>query len=79
MNGGIGRRCGLDLVLRCRLAAVAPIRRLAWEPPYVPGAALEKTKKKKKKKKKKGKKERIISPSQLYVEHKNIFWREGVL
>ena len=30
-----------------RLAATAPIRPLAWEPPYVSGAALEKTKKKK--------------------------------
>ena len=28
-----------------RLAAVAPIRPLAWEPPYAAGAALKKTKK----------------------------------
>ena len=28
-----------------RLAAVAPIRPLAWEPPYAAGAALEKRKK----------------------------------
>ena len=48
------------LWLWCRLAATAPIRPLAWEPPYVAGAALEKAKrqKKKKKKKKKEKKER---------------------
>ena len=42
-------------ILRCcgsgRLAAVAPIRPLAWEPPYDSGAALkgQKTKDKKKK------------------------------
>ena len=29
--------------------ATAPIRLLAWEPPYAVGGALEKTKKKKKK------------------------------
>ena len=28
-----------------RLAAGAPIRHLAWEPPYAEGVALEKTKK----------------------------------
>ena len=28
-----------------RLAATAPIRPLAWDPPYAIGAALEKTKK----------------------------------
>ena len=33
----------------CRLAATAPIRPLAQEPPYAAEAALEKTKKKKKK------------------------------
>ena len=32
-----------------RLAATAPIRPLAWEPPYATGAALEKTKRQKKK------------------------------
>ena len=35
------------LWLWCRLAATAPIRPLAWEPPYAAGAAL-KTKEKKK-------------------------------
>ena len=35
-----------------RPAATAPIRLLAWEPPYVTGVALKKDKKKKKKKKK---------------------------
>ena len=41
---GVGRRCGLGLALLwmwCRLAAVALIRPLAWEPPYVAGAALK--------------------------------------
>ena len=38
--------------LRCRLAAVAPTRTLAWEPLYAVGAALKKRPKKKKKKKK---------------------------
>jgi len=44
---GVGRRLGSDLVLLwlwCRLAATAPIRPLAWEPPYAAGAALEKAK-----------------------------------
>ena len=36
-----------------RLAATAPIRPLAWEPPYAAGAALEKAKTKKTKKQKK--------------------------
>ena len=31
-----------------RLVATAPIRPLAWEPPYAVGTALEKTKKEKK-------------------------------
>ena len=37
MSCGVGRRCGLDLMLLwlwCSLAAVAPIQPLAWEPPY---------------------------------------------
>jgi len=43
----------LDLVLLwlwCRLAAAAPIKPLAWEPPYAAGAALKRQKTKKKKK-----------------------------
>ena len=36
------------LWLCCRPAAVAPIRPLAWEPPYDAGAALEKAKRQKK-------------------------------
>ena len=39
----------LDLVLLwlcCRLAAVAPIQPLAWEPPHATGAALKQNKNK---------------------------------
>ena len=36
-----------------RLAAVALVRPLAWEPPYATGAALENTKRQKKKQKQK--------------------------
>ena len=54
MNCGVGRRRGLDLALlwlwRSRLVATAPIRPLAWEPPYAAGAALKKQKKNKTKK-----------------------------
>ena len=35
-----------------RPVAAAPIRPLAWDPPYAVGAALEKAKRQKKKKKK---------------------------
>ena len=52
MSRGVGRRRGSDptlLWLWCRLAAVAPIGALAWEPPYAVGTAL-KTKKNKTKK-----------------------------
>ena len=50
MSCGVGHRCGSDLVLLwlwCRLAAVAPIRPLAWETPYAAGTALKRQKKKK--------------------------------
>ena len=42
MSGGTGHRHGLDralLWLWCRLAAVAPIRLLAWKLPSAAGAA----------------------------------------
>jgi len=45
---------GSDLVLLwlwCRPAATAPIRPLAWEPPYATGATLKGQKDKQKKKK----------------------------
>ena len=41
---GVGRRPGSDLMCLL-LALVAPIRPLAWEPPYALGAALKKPKK----------------------------------
>ena len=56
MSCGVGRRCRLDptlLWLWWRPAATAPIRPLAWEPPYAAKSSLRKGKKTKKKKKKK--------------------------
>ena len=56
MSCSVGHRCGSDLALLwlwCRLAAVAPIQLLAWEPPYVVGRALKRQKTKKEKRKKK--------------------------
>ena len=47
MSCGVGRRRGLDpalLWLWLRPVAAAPIRPLAWEPPYAMGAGIEKTK-----------------------------------
>ena len=44
MSCGVGCRLGSDpalLWLWRRLAATAPIRPLAWEPPYAAGAAQE--------------------------------------
>ena len=44
MSCGVGYRCGWDpelLWLWGRLASIAPIRLLAWEPPYAKEAALE--------------------------------------
>ena len=44
MSCGVGYRHGSDLALLwlwCRLAAIALIRPLAWEPPYAPGVALQ--------------------------------------
>ena len=51
MSCGVGQRHSLDPVLLwlwCRVAAVAPIQPLAWEPPYVVGAAQEMAKRQKK-------------------------------
>ena len=51
MSCGVGHRCGSDpmlLWLWRRLVATAPIRPLAWEPPYAAGAAQEIAKKKEK-------------------------------
>ena len=44
MSCGVGYRRGSDPVwlwLWCRLAAVAPIPPLTWEPPYTASAALK--------------------------------------
>ena len=52
MSCDVGGRLGLNLALLwlwCRLAAIALIQPLAWEPPHVPGVALKRKKKKKKK------------------------------
>ena len=48
MSCGVGRRWGSDLAflwLWHRPAATAPIRPLAWVPPYAVGAALQRKKK----------------------------------
>ena len=53
MSCGVGRRHSLDSVslwLWHRLAAAAPIRPLAWEPPYAVSEAFKRQKTKKKKK-----------------------------
>ena len=50
MSCDVGCRRGSDaalLWLWCSLAATAPIRPLAWEPPYAEGAALEEAKRQK--------------------------------
>ena len=47
MSCGVGRRRGSDLAWLwpwCRLAAVALIQPLAWEPPYAVGVAIKKKK-----------------------------------
>ena len=49
MSRGVGHGRGLDLMcLWCRLAAIALIQPLAWEPPYAMGVILKKTENKKK-------------------------------
>ena len=55
MSCGVGHRHGSGLALLWlwrRLAATAPIRPLAWEPPYAVGVAPEKAKRQKKKQQK---------------------------
>ena len=55
MSCGVDRRCGSDLALLwlwCRLAAIAPIVPLAWEPPCAEGVALKRQKDQKQKQKK---------------------------
>ena len=51
MSCGVARRCGPDPEMPWlwhRLAATAPIRPLAWEPPYAEGSGPRKGKKTKK-------------------------------
>ena len=66
MSCGIGQRRSSDpmlLWLWCRPAATTPIRPLAWDPPYVSGAAPPK-----KNQKKTNKKESYLSPSYLFLK-----------
>ena len=68
MSCRVGHRGGLDpalLWLWHRLAATAPSRPLAWEPPYAAEVALEKAKRQKKKKKKKKTLPITLSPSKI--------------
>ena len=63
MSYGVGRRQGSDTVLLwlwCRPAATAPIKPLAWEPPYAVEVALEKAKRQKKKKERKKENDYIL-------------------
>ena len=65
-----GRRHGSDpalLWLWRRAAATAPIRPLAWEPPYALGVALEKAKGQKKKKKKRRQEPILATPTQFLL------------
>ena len=74
LSCGVGCRRGSDPAfwwLGQRPAATAPIRPLAWEPPYATGAALEKAKKTKKKKKRK--KENILF-SLFYLSYITPHW-----
>ena len=64
MSCGVGHRHGSDpawLWLWHRPGSTAPIRPLAWEPPYVVGVALEKEKKKDKKQTNKKKLKNILN------------------
>ena len=58
----IWRCCGSGIG---RPAATAPIRPLAWEPPYASGAALEKTKRPKKPKQTNKKNQSIMKKCNL--------------
>ena len=73
MSCGVGHRCSSDLTLLwrwCRLVATAPIRPLAWEPPYARGTAQEMAKRPKKKKKKK---------ELQYLKYKILFTKHAIL
>ena len=69
MSCGVGCRRGSDpmlLWLWCRLAATAPIRPLAWEPPYAEGVALKRQKTKQNKTKQNKTKKKNPKRKQLY-------------
>ena len=72
MSCGVGFRRGSDpalLWLWCRLAAEAPIRPLAWEPPYAVGVTPKrKTKQNKTKKQKPKTKTKTSGTTQQFLE-----------
>ena len=83
MSHGQGCRHSSDLMwlwLQPRLTTVAPIRPLAWEPPYAAGAAQEiattttTTKRQKKKKKKKKERDRGVP---IVAQWKQSDWDPG--
>ena len=78
MSRDVGHRCGSDLAwLWRRLEAVAPVRPLAWEPPYAAGGVALKRKKKKERKKRKRKKENLeIDKPFIVPKHKK---RRGMI
>ena len=77
---GVGHRRGSDptlLWLRRRALATAPIRPLAWEPPYAAGAAQEiatTTTTTKRQKTKKKKKKKVLEPALRHSEACKAGW-----
>ena len=75
MSCGVGHRHSLDsalLWLWCRLAAVAPIQPLAWEPPNASGVALSRQKTKEKKKKDTEDSDNLSFPRQCLLEKQKL-------
>ena len=68
------------LWLWCRLAAVAPVRPLAWEPPYAKGTVLKRKKREREKERereegrKEGKRKEERERKQESKKEKNIFF-----
>ena len=63
MSSGVGRKCSSDLALLWlwhRLAAIAQIRLLAWEPLYAAGTALKRQTNKQKQKKPTRKQTKVV-------------------
>ena len=76
MSCGVGRICGSDhkLLWLChRVAATAPIRPLAWEPPYAVGVAL----------KRQGRKKRVYDTpefqTKVYLPRKAVHFAQGTV